>query len=636
MSFDLIKNIDNNIFSENNDKIIHAVDNTINYCKVLLLEIKSPKATHNFIKKIIIEHMYVIYYCFKYIGLLHIIKNTNTIFLDKLDEKIDNYLKLFYSNKEYNKIISNIKTDNNDEKYFFDYIIQQFNKYKKLDNTQKELIYEINKILSQNYSVSIDKQKIILNRDNFYNLQKKYKDPVIRHKIESLYFQKSDKCMPLLEKLIVQRHNYANSLNYKTFFDYNKQKNNEESIEIKTLINDLIMKIDNRSKKETQRIYKNLKKDGYKKNVETSDIIYYYEQMKSQYTFSLEHVLKVTFELIKTYFNLSCVKIEYNNKLWNNNIQTYAVFNDKQQLGIIHFDLIINSDKNITTPICIHMNHKYCDNNNTKYLTRIGIIGGYLNYDTKCIKHSDIIALFKEIGIAIQYLLYDTETGNMYYKDEFFLLTSKIMEYIAWEKSTIQLLCNDEKIIEHILFARYIDFANSIKLRCINAFFDHIIHNSIDFINTIKKNDKYDGSIIKNLYKQIYHDIMLSQKDTFEIYPQGIHPIVVLQEINGSETSIYENILIEILSYNIFSLIKKNQENKQKYIKILSQANSNKFKDILNKFISKIGDNYCFYLQELIGYDEIDTEINMKIKKNQNNSKHLSDNNIIIDRKLTH
>ena len=59
----------------------------------------------------------------------------------------------------------------------------------------------------------------------------------------------------------------------------------------------------------------------------------------------------------------------------------------------------------------------------------------------------------------------------------------------------------------------------------------------------------------------------------------------------------------------------------------MSKAGSDKFKELVKKFISKIEDNYNLYLQELIGYNEIDTELNMKIK-NENSTHNSTDNDI--------
>jgi hypothetical protein len=76
------------------------------------------------------------------------------------------------------------------------------------------------------------------------------------------------------------------------------------------------------------------------------------------------------------------------------------------------------------------MCHAYSDINGHNYDTKISIIAGYENYADRCMKHIDVISLFKELGNAIQLLLYKTKTGNVIYNDEFYSLTSKIMEYI--------------------------------------------------------------------------------------------------------------------------------------------------------------------------------------------------------------
>jgi hypothetical protein len=225
----------------------------------------------------------------------------------------------------------------------------------------------------------------------------------------------------------------------------------------------------------------------------------------------------------------------------------------------------------------------------------------------------------------------------MFHSDEFATLLPQIMEYIAWEKETINEICKglDETVPDHILFTRYIDFANSIKLRCVNAFFDHIIHNSSDVIeminDSIKKNGKA-GNILLSLYKKIYSDIMSAQRDILNLNINGINSTLLYQEINGSEGMLYGNILTEILSYGVFSLIrsgrdKRNHKNSGNYfIKNVLNSNPIKLKKTLYKFISKLGeDSYDLYLQKLIGYNEIDTDVNMKQILLDNNSNHFAE-----------
>jgi hypothetical protein len=72
----------------------------------------------------------------------------------------------------------------------------------------------------------------------------------------------------------------------------------------------------------------------------------------------------------------------------------------------------------------------------------------------------------------------------------------------------------------------------------------------------------------------------------------------------------------------------------------LAKAHTKDFKNLLDKFVNKLGDNYNFYLQEVVGYDEIDTDANIKIKKNnkviatETTMDKTHDNPIVIDRKL--
>jgi hypothetical protein len=638
--FDPIKNINDHIFSNNEKKILDCVKSTISYCRMLLSEIRNKIApasaptsktqNNEFMKKIIIDHMYILYYCFQCIGIMKLVSKIKI--LDKVDQDLEGYLNDFFSSKETYTIFLSLKNSSpdEDELIFFNNLISKCLKYQKFPEIQKEirkLTENINNNLENLEKEYMDitpemkkyignHDRILLNRKNYYYLQRKIHDSSIRKQIESIYLSKSDKSLGSLERLITLRTEYANKMGYETYFDYvtkdSKQINTEETFK---LINDHVSKISLRARKETKRIQKKL---SNKKKVETHDLIYYYETMASQYLFSLEHSLKVIFDVIKYYFDISFVEMNEESNLWGD-IKTFKVYGQhKKFLGYVYMDLIQNNEKNITTPICIHMSHEYTDVNNNNYDTKICILGGYDNYSKKSMKHIDVISLFREMGNCIQFLMYTTKTGNMISNDEFYSLTSKIMEHIFWEKKTLTELCSDvdkkEDVIDHILFTRYIDYANSTKFRCINSYFDLLIHSSKMLITALKDYGQYNGHLLKDLYEQTFRNVMASQKDIFEINTKLIHPIVIFQEVNGMETKVYENIIVEILSYNIFAAIKNN--NGKKYIKILSKAHMNDFKNSLDKFVNKLGDNYNSYLKEIIGYSEIDTDANIKIKKN--------------------
>jgi hypothetical protein len=99
----------------------------------------------------------------------------------------------------------------------------------------------------------------------------------------------------------------------------------------------------------------------------------------------------------------------------------------------------------------------------------------------------------------------------------------------------------------------------------------------------------------------------------------GISPSTIIQEINGSDGIIYGNILTEILSYSIYSIIRNNTSDAMKFIKnVIHACETNTYdiniKKFLFSFINKLSKNcYDLYLQDVIGYNEIDTEINKDI-----------------------
>jgi Zn-dependent oligopeptidase len=640
MSFQPIKSIQPNIFSGDIKKIENEVNQIISYCKMLRKEIKSSNSI-KYTKHMIIEHMYIIYYCFKCIG---IVKLTSKLNIEKYDREVESYLENFFSESEthalFNQLLKNAKDEKNkDEIYFYENMIDKCSKSKNgseiekkikiiQENIHKELNSgEIIKIPENLKHIFKNKNSILLNRKLFYSLLKKIENPFLRKKIEELYFSKSEKCLEMLEELVLLRSEYANVNDKKTYFEFVKRRDKSISGEIvMNLMKDLIKKVISRSNKETLRIWRKLKNDGHEKKVEYHDFIFYYEEMCSKCNFSLEESFKILLDMVNKYFNIEFKEYKCEEILWNNDIKSYKAYSSHNEfLGNIHFDLNHNSNKKISSPICVHMSHNYNDtNNNHDYSTNIAIIGNFANNE---IKHSDFISLSKEMGNAIQFLSYKTTTGNMFYRDNFYLLTSKIMEHLSWEKSVLSKLCKkDKQLVEHLLFTRFIDLGNSINLRCINAYFDYILHNNKELVDDLKnykkKHGKFNGEIFKNLYQGIYRNTFASQKDIFETDINLMHPIVIFNEINGLESSVYENIIVEILSFSVFYLIKENEG--KKYIKILSKAGSSDFKESLNKFINKLGDNYILYLQELIGYNEIDTELNMKIKND--NSAHSSTN----------
>jgi len=613
------------------DNSLTVISKILEYCKNIENNVlsKSTEISLNYFY----ELMYIIDFMYKSIGLMMVV--STDISVKQMDDKIKKYLDEFFTNKQMKDKLIEINKEIKDDslrKIILKFFQKQSNKLKKTKSEIDVLIGNINLRLEENSVLSTFPEmnkyiedlpkKILLDRNMYFYLQRKIKNSDIRRQIENTYFQKTDKCIVDFGKLLLYRHKFAEENGCATYFEYVKRDSHEKSETVTHLINDLIVRIEARSRKEIDRIHRELLKDGYSKKVDLYDIIYYYEKLKTSYLFEPSVVINVLFGTIKRFFGISFIKNSSKIKLWNKNVETYNVVNDKGIcLGVAYFDLIKRDNKVIQSPLCVHLCYQHKNILGEITVPKVVLLSGYTGMNKKCMTYSDAVLLFREVGTLIQTIAHSTR--EIYQKsDEFAILMSQIMEYIAWKKDTIHSICDglDETVCDHILFTRYINFANSLKMRCVNALFDHTIHNSVDFIETLKicsKEEKTLGDVVKILYKKIYSEVMTPQKDIINLDIVGINPTVIHQEINGNEGTLYGSILIEILSFSAYSLIKLGKG--KEFINNVLCANVNKLKELLYNFIIGLDDHsYGLYLHEVIGYNEIDTEVNLKEKKKIN------------------
>lgn len=654
------------IFNNNGDTDINKIITKIlSHCKKLRGYIHESN-DNNIIIQILFEYLYVIDNLYKSIGLMQILYPSSKF--TNIDNTLEKFNNEFFSDykmyEKLNKIKSSLK--NNDDINALENILKKFiqkqnSEIEKSLEKINNIISEINTLMNVDYLLTVPvaakksfpsnsiPDRLLVNRQTYYYLQRKVKDPESRKIIEKVYLTKSEKCMNLLANLVIERHNYAKLSGYKTYFNL-VEKSNGKSDKIKTLINDLIIKIESKSRKEIDRIYRELLKDGFMKKVDMYDIIYYYEKLKTKHMFSPNEVVKIIFEMINKYFGLNFNKLIFPLKLWSSRAETYSVTDSNGLLlGYLHLDLEKIGSRKTTSPVCVNICHQYKNIKNIMCYSRIAIIAGYSDLQKRCLTYSDVIYLFREFGCAIQYLSHLSTNGLYFINHEFNILFPQIMEYIAWEKSTIEKICIglDKTVVDHIIYMRYIDFCSSIKIRCINALFDHIIHNSSDIITVIKNTESNPGNVLKLLYKRVYSDVMSSQQDILNLDIIGINPTTIYQEINGSEGIVYGNVLTEILSFGVYHSIRNGGGSQ--FLQTVIKSDPDKLKKILDEYISKVDGNsgYNIYLHEIIGFNEIKTDIKSKSKSNvlltesssnqfhdTDDSDSNSDNIIQIDRKL--
>jgi hypothetical protein len=632
------------------DIIIHY-KNIIKYCSKIfddILNIDNDSKNSDKKFKLIIKYLYIVDFYYMLSGAGQLIFNFKEY--KECDIMLNNLIDSFYDSKIiYDFLLNFLKNTNETEKLIFiTKLINIFDSYKKCNNCsiKKEInnitcnlrnIIENPTVINleelkkynidseiKNYFPELKNKNLSLNLDTntYIFLQKKIKNRNARCNLAKLYLKKTNLCINEFSKLLIKRHEYANILGYKNFYEY-KKKNVTDTEELKNLIADLSNKVELRAKKEIDRLLRELNKDNNKSDslLEPHDFIFYYNKLKTKYCFSLEKIIETVFFVIKKNFNLTFKKINHDKQnellqdnLWNSKILKYEAFDsDKNSLGFLYLDLLFNDNKNINEIISICLNHKY-----GKIPTQILLIGNYENFNKQNITFNEIIDIFKEFGNIIKNFYSQNTYGFKFLDTDFKNIVPQIMEYICWENETIHYLLNhnnNEKIIsEHIKFMRYIDFAYIIKYKCTNALFDHIIHSSDEIIDSLKNNKK---SVLSSLYKNIFINILSNDKFTKNI---NLTQNIILNEINDSEGTLYSNIISEILSYGIYQVIKR--YGSTEFINKILKNNKISTKKLIFDFIGKSNANiYDLYLNEIINYQEIDTEVNIKLNntKNKNN-----------------
>lgn len=618
-SLNVDKYISKYLFSKD-QKILQFVKFIEDHCKELE---KGILVNNDMIAlKLLYEYLHVLNTVYKNIGLLQLLNSENKELI-QADRAIELLQENFFSNVVmYEKLIKLKKVP---EKILKKFTLKQNPAIDEIQSNIKKLEQKIYLTTLSKNTIPVSKQMKVniiglpnsldLDRQNYYFLQRNVSNAREREIIEHFYITHANKSLTDLANLIIERHKLAVLSGSPTYFNFIKKKSSNENT-IRADIEDLISKIDTKSRKEVDRIYRNLKTDRFDKKVDTNDIVYYCEKFKTRVEFSPSHVIKCLLHIFDKYFNIQFIELPNKSDQWDDDVIGYKVGFGKELFGYCYIDLKKTIKKKITSPICVHMCHQYTNLEDKTTPTKVAIVGNYENMETECMTLSDVIYLFREFGCAVQMLSHKSSNGLFFSNEEFDILMPQVMECILWEKQTIEMLCINETIpdiIDNVLFTRHSNFAHSIKIKCVNALFDHVIHNSHEFIRILKsvKPDEYSQVFISS-YKKIYENIMFSQQDILNTNIIGIPPSIIQQEINGSEGLIYCNIYTEILSFSVFQLTKSGNGNK--FIKDVLRCDQNKMKKQLEEFISGGNCNsYDLYLKELIGYNEIDTEINNSI-----------------------
>jgi len=618
------------IFKYTGNDIVKAVQRATEHCNSLtnaFVSTKLNKVKSKVVKNaifILMDHMYIINNYYTISGLAQL--TCNNKYWCKCDKLIEAYMMDWYNNDLVHKQIETIEKNIDEtceDGLFIKYMLNKFaSNNTSSQDYKKQISILTNKINNKNaesvnftitdehkHHIKIkDVKSMPLDRTSYCFLQRKTNSWKIRTNIEKTYIANSVESLNDLGKIVILRAEYAKSIGFSNYFELVRHKTAGNSEDIKLLIVNLVNKIDTRYIKEITRINENI----VSPKIHMHDIMYCHEKLKSKIKFTPRRVFNTMFNIMYSYFGLKVKKIIDTQPLWHQSVITYEVSNGKTILGFLYVDIMTRPNKNINVPLFIAINHRYVHRiDSTMYPTRVAMLGNYGDLDKKCVGIIETIAIAKEFGHVIHNLVCNSSCGVFFNDIEFNNIMPQIMEHIMWEESILSNLCSDMEnkkiVVEQLLFTRYIDYAISLKLKCVNALFDHILHSQSQLVDMLKENPNNSMTILTNVYIQIFNTIMLSM---IEIY--GINQNVIVQEINGSEGLLYGNILSDILAYAIFTMIKN--DNGTNFLDSVLKHNTLSNRNLLHKFISGVNkDIFDTYINELIDYKEIDTEMNIHI-----------------------
>jgi len=489
----------------------------------------------------------------------------------------------------------------------------------KIENTMKIYENKIFNILScyptlnianryLNDIAPIDRDKkttIELNDLDYFGLLHRIDDLTIRHKVEEKYLSRTRICLNELARLIILRHEYALKNGFSTYYQYINRDKYDNTLTIKEMLCTLNKKISGRLEKEVDRIHSYYCDHNNTNQLLTNcDIRRYAKSKEMTFKFKLANAMTCVFDLCKKYFKLTFIRESMNRALPDSEI--YVCYDqNKKILGRLFCDLLWKPDKNINGVITIKLSDRI-HHNDSKHNTipEVVMLGGLHDRE---ISYKEIVSIFREMGYVMQYICYESTAGLLNYDEEFSNFVPMIMEYIAWNRNTIEHLLmisgtGDRCIVaDHLEFINSIDQLYALELRCINAKFDHLLHNSIPFIDLLRRasDEKQLEQLILELYQTTHQEIMLPIKSMFHIIPNDIDPIAIAQQVNNTHGILYSNIMNEIFSYCAYWLICV--KGCMTFREEVLTDGTTSFKELVRNFIKKADIN-CFdlYIRDVV------------------------------------
>jgi hypothetical protein len=496
------------------------------------------------------------------------------------------------------------------------------------------------------YEIKQDKVIVALTYTNFCDLMNKIDDIDIRHQIEKQYVSRTNNVMTDFSKLVMTRKLLAettiNANQNKTsieedanrssstpqskskpksetalkstYFKYINRGKYDNTETIKGFITDINTKIDKKTHDELSKIhqyYQRINKDKQNKKISKCDVMRYVNIHGNNTKFEPKHVFRIIFELIDKFFNIKLVQLDTKiAKVWRSNVLAYTVLDKTsgKMLGRFFMDVVFDENKKITNPLSIRLSDKMQINTDSRTTSEVALLANYTS--SKCMYYKDVVILFREFGYVINNICYESRVGLINYDEEFSNYLPSLMECIAWDRNTIRMIVGtmDHSIIDHIEHSRELDFCYNLKLKCINASFDHLIHNSEPLLEIIseafdKKNDA--SKEIVETYVNSFTHVMEPLANIYETNIEYVDPLTLIQEMNGIQGLLYSNLMNEVFAYATFWIMK--DRNNTEFRECVLNNGVDSYRELIKTYLKKVNiDCFSLYLKNVAKIDMSD------------------------------
>lgn len=472
----------------------------------------------------------------------------------------------FFNNNQIYNIINDILENydiSSDDKILLNKIIitMKFNgahisddhkarKFKNVANVLKTLELRVIEKLYSGNIINLNKNdriqypnsnnQYVINFDNYSHYVFNIENINKLNEINDVYYKQLDIVAKDIIKIAICRDEIAKLAGFDSFFFYKTQKNEADATSFKTFIEKLILQINEQHKKEVNSLSHSIKKINL-----TTIENFKATNNKINFNKALTYLLKFISEL----FGINFVPTNSMFK-WNNDIDTLFITDSNNKLyGTLYLDLLASQNKPIQ-PIAFSISEKWnypYDINNTN--PSMIIFGNYTpNSD---ISFSEFITFSHVLGNTLQKIINKNKYACSNIESDFNNFFGFILECIVKDEQFIKLINTNINV--------NIDTCTQIKLDCIYSLFDHVLHNSKNFIDLskkiIKETDNNYSSTLKNIYKEIYNSY-ININNTSLNFSTHINPLFIYNIVTGFESMWYNNIFNKMCANNIYEIIK--------------------------------------------------------------------------------